>query len=415
MHKKIIRSLWVVLIVFLLATGCVHSEQALNSNSKHDGHERLKVPEPIEINIAAVGDIMVHGPQIRAQYDPEAKNYEFRNNFQFVRNYIEQADIALVNLETTFAGAARGYSSYPLFNSPDAVAIALKDTGFDIVSTVNNHTYDTGMDGMIRTQEVLSEQNMDVIGTRTDESNPEFLIKEVKGIKMGVIGYTYETDPWKGQKTLNGNQVDPAVESLINTFNYDTLDEDLMRIKNQVKMMQSQGAELVVCFIHWGDEYHRSPNNNQIKMAQALSNYGVDIIFGSHPHVLQPISWIQSEVDEHQTLVAYSMGNFLSNQRYEILKNRYTEDGIIVNVKIIKDLELNQIRIEDVSYVPTWVHRYYEKDKPIYEILPVCDALENLAAYHLTSEDSIMRVQNSKNNTIDLIESEPSKQIHIAQ
>lgn len=360
---------------------------------------------PVEIVIGAVGDIMVHGPQLRAQYNPDMDEYNFTNNFKYIKPYLQEADLVIGNLETTFAGKEKGYSSYPMFNSPDTLADSLKEAGFDIISTANNHTIDSGSEGMIRTIEVLEDRGLEVIGTRKEESSENFIIKDVKDIRLGLTAYTYETPIFGDYRTLNALKIPKEIEGLINTFSYEGLDEDLMEMKATADKMKEAGAEVVIFYVHWGEEYQRQPNQYQKYIAGKLIDYGVDIILGSHPHVLQPIELLESIGKYSSPVVVYSMGNFISNQRYEILKNRYTEDGIIVKIKIKKNLQKKALAIDQVSYVPTWVHKYYLNGKAVYEIIPVLDALDNKKDYNLENSQTIWRVENSKNNTLQLIES----------
>ncbi|MCC5909618.1 MAG: CapA family protein [Clostridiaceae bacterium] len=410
--KKIILLLLVTLIalLFLPSYNSKKSQPTLESSQSIEEIPTMKEepipPPPAEIVIAAVGDIMVHGPQLRAQYDSESNQYDFTNNFQFVKDYLKEADLTIGNLETTFAGEEKGYSSFPMFNTPDALADALKEAGFQIISTANNHTIDTGSKGMFRTVDVLESRGLKVTGTRRDENTDNFIIETINDIKVGLTSYTYETPRFGEYKTLNGIKMPKEIEDHINSFSYEYLDEDLLKIEETIKEMKGQGAEVIVFYVHWGEEYQRQPNRYQRYIAHQLSNYGVDIVFGSHPHVIQPIEFIESEDGEQKTLVVYSLGNFLSNQRYEILKNRYTEDGIIVNVKIEKDFKEDHVSIKEVSYIPTWVYRYYPHGKPIFEIIPVVEALENLDSYHITNQQMLWRMQNSKNNTIELIDSQ---------
>ncbi|ABR47552.1 CapA domain protein [Alkaliphilus metalliredigens QYMF] len=400
---------FLLMILCLSISACTSTREDILSNpivavneeieESEEIEENIEIPEPVQIRISAVGDIMVHIPQITAQYNHATKKHDFTNNFQFVKPYIERADLALVNLETTFAGEAQGYSGYPRFNSPDELAYALKKAGFKGVVTTNNHTFDTGELGLLRTIEVLEQYELKPIGTKKQESDESYHIFDIKGIKVGSTAYTYETPPWQGLKTLNGIPVPKELEGNIDSFDYGKLEMDLLKMKRRIQEMKEQGAEVIVFYMHWGHEYHRKPNTHQKQIAQALSNYGVDIIFGSHPHVIQPIEWVQSEVDKHKTLVVYSMGNFISNQRYETLENRYTEDGVIVNVDMVKNFEEQTIKIEEVTIIPTWVNRYWQEGKRMYEILPLIIDIQDPQDYNLT-RDSIKRVQNSKETTI---------------
>lgn len=361
--------------------------------------EDKKKEEPITLQITAVGDIMVHGPQLKAQWNEQAKTHNFDNNFQFVKEYIQHADLALCNLETTFGGKERGYSSFPMFNSPDSLADALRGAGFRCVSTANNHTLDTGLAGVLRTLDVLEEKKMAAFGTRRNTSESSFQILEHKGIKIGLTAFTYETSPWGEFKTLNAIKIPKEAEALIDSFSYESLPQELEKLKRRIQQMKAEGAELVIFYLHWGNEYELEPNPVQRQIAHYLAEEGADIIFGSHPHVLQPMEFIQT--GEKETLVVYSLGNFLSNQRYEILKNRHTEDGIIVNVLLRKDPGNVPLKIEGVTYIPTWIHRYTKGQKLVFEILPLPAALEKPDAYNLTmAKDSLWRAENSLKNTI---------------
>jgi poly-gamma-glutamate synthesis protein (capsule biosynthesis protein) len=403
------------LLCTILLTACnslVHPKATPAMNMREDSStneipaKSMGTPKPIEIQITAVGDVMIHGPQLKAQYNNISGQFDFHNNFRFIKPYIESADIALFNLETTFAGEAEGYSSFPRFNSPDSLAGALKTAGFDVAVTANNHTIDTDMDGVLRTLEVLQAQNFKTVGTRKSDEDPRFLIEDVKGIKVGITAYTYETPAYGKNKTINALILPSALEPLINTFRYDRWAEDLPQMKSTIDAMRSAGAEIIVFYLHWGEEFQQIPNHSQKHIARDLNAHGVDIIFGSHPHVLQPMEWVTNPDHAHQTLVVYSLGNFLSNQRYEILKNRYTEDGMLVHIKVQKDLVSNVTTITHVEYQPTWVHKYVHEGKRVFEILPLPQALEKPQVFHLSSRDSQHRAKLSYNNTSSLLKQE---------
>ncbi|SCY64526.1 CapA family protein [Alkaliphilus peptidifermentans] len=378
-------------------------ETMLEENPEKNGIEIPVVkPQFVDISISAVGDIMVHSPQLTAQYFGD--EYNFDNNFKYIKPYLQSTDLMLGNLETTFGGSDRGYSGYPLFNSPDALATALKEAGFHALATANNHSFDTGRAGILRTIEVLRQENLMPFGTRLNEEEESFIIMEVKGINVGLTSFTYETPRLGNYKAINSIRIPTDTEALIDSFSYEFLEDDLLVMKDRVDKMKDKGAEVLIFCLHWGNEYHQKPSSYQKRIAQELADYGVNIIFGSHPHVLQPIEIISSTDNMNQTLVAYSLGNFISNQRYEYLNNRYTEDGMIVNVTLRKDLINDNIEFSEITFVPTWVHKYRKEGRSVYEIIPLYDALENKEEYNLISSDSIWRAENSKNNTIGLIE-----------
>lgn len=363
-----------------------------NLTTKEDSEDK-------EATIVAVGDVIIHDDQLKAQFNEAAGEYDFENNFKYVKAHIQSADIALGNLETTLAGQAKKYTGYPLFNSPSSIVDAMVNCGFDILSTANNHTIDRGSEGVLSTLKEIQKRNIKAIGTRENESVKPYIIEEVKGIKVGVISYSYETPRKGSSKTLNAIEIPSDVINLVNTFSYEYIDEDLKKIKGQIDEMKSKGAQAIIFFIHWGNEYERKPNVHQIRIANALCDYGVDIILGSHPHVVQPIEFITSEKTGNRCLVVYSMGNFISNQQYERTNNRYTEDGIIVNIDIKKSKLSNSITISGVSYIPTWVHRYTDNNKFVYEILPLTDALVSKDKYNLKKDIEVWRAENSEKST----------------
>ncbi|MBM7616267.1 CapA family protein [Alkaliphilus hydrothermalis] len=412
MKRKIGSILLIVLVLIL--EGCHKQEKEVVLIKEETpvrvtmGEENFQKPAPeyTEIVISGVGDIMVHGPQIRAQFQSDTQKYNFENNFKHVQEYLKNSDLMLGNLETTFGGADKGYSSFPYFNTPDELANALKKAGFDALATANNHSYDTGHEGIIRTLDVLQKEGLKTFGTRKNTKGKSYSILDIKGIKVGLSAYTFETPRWGEFKTINAIRIPKEVEGLIDSFCYEFLEEDLVAIKERVKEIKKEGAELVVFYMHWGNEYKGKPNNYQRQIAQALSDYGVDIIFGSHPHQIQSMEVINSKAEDKQTVVIYSLGNFLSNQRYEILNNRKTEDGIIVNIKMRKNLLNDKIEMQEISYVPTWVHRYFVEGKAVFEIIPTYEVIKDPLQYGITSEKTLWRILNSQENTVKSIESD---------
>lgn len=323
------------------------------------------------ITISAIGDIMAHDDQLKAQFDKDNNTYSFNNNFKYVKPYISNSDLAIANLETTLAGPKAKYSSFPKFNSPDELADAIKDSGVDIVSTINNHTYDRGSDGVYRTLDVLNSKDIEHVGTQKNDEAENFLIKDVDGVKLGITAYSYG-QVYGSTTALNGLNIDYNDLNNLNIFNSSYVDIAFNEIKDTLDVMNNKESDLQVVILHWGDEYTRQPNEFQKELAKKLCDYGVDIIIGSHPHMVQPIEMIKSDENDNETLVIYSLGNFLSNQRNEILNKKYTEDGVIANIGINKNLNTGETKISNVEYIPTWVNKYNNKNgKLTYEIIPL--------------------------------------------
>jgi poly-gamma-glutamate synthesis protein (capsule biosynthesis protein) len=363
--------------------------------------------------IAAVGDILIHSPILTAQYDPAADTFDFNGNYKYVKALISGADLAIANFETSLGGGpSSDYSGYPTFNSPDALAVALKNAGFDMLTTANNHIFDSGEEGFLRTGAKLRELGFDVLGTRTDLSQKRYLVKTVNGIRIGFTDFTYDTGAYGDVRSLNGIPLTETVDALVNTFGYDTLDDDLARIGTVIDDMRADGAELVVVVMHWGNEYETTEDGWETGIAGRLADFGVDVVIGGHPHVLQPIKTISSDVSGKTTLVAYSTGNFISNQRAELMEidnPTYPEDGMILFVRVRKDAATGKASVANVAFLPTWVHKFYAAGGiPAYEILPARDAIAAPADYNLgASPDGLERIRNSLRETLELMAKDP--------
>ena len=359
--------------------------------------------EAVIIRISAVGDIMAHQTQLTAQKQKDG-TYNFENNFQYMQTLFGSSDIMIGNLETTFAGEKKGYSAYPQFNTPDALADAIKISGINLVATANNHTYDNGGEAMLRTLDVLHQKGLETIGTQKTIEEKNYVIREVKGVKIGLASYTYESGKnEQGLKTINGLAVSKAYEPLLNSFDPYEPEADLMKMQEVARKMRADSAEIVVFVVHWGKEYKQVPSDNQVLVANALNEAGVDVIFGSHPHVVQPIDFIVNDFTQHMTFVAYSMGNFISNQRYESMKDYNTEDGLFVGVEIEKEVN-GKATLKQVYYEPTWVNRYKKEGRYYFEVVPARLALENKGAYNIFDEVITKRVESSNARTVQLIE-----------
>lgn len=343
------------------------------ATAKQPAEQSEKTPLQAELSIVCVGDVMSHEPQLRAQYDSASGEYNYENNFKHVKHYIEDADLALCNVETTFAG--KPYTGFPTFSSPDSLAAALKGAGFDVGITANNHMADRNLDGILRTLETLQNQGIQTVGSIKEESEPRYLIQEVNGVKVGIVAFTYETGSGAGSTSLNGNLLSEETAAHINSFNFNTLEEDLPRIKETIDSAKTAGAQVVIAYYHWGEEYQQSASDSQKQLAQETADMGVDVIFASHPHVLQQAEYITAKDTQKKVPVFYSMGNFISNQRTETLGNRYTEQGMIAQVNLTYSEDKGVIKA-DMDAVPTWVDRYYSGGKQVYEIIPLDETLK---------------------------------------
>lgn len=380
--------------------GIASEEIEEDDNNKNEENISEVVNDINTIEIVATGDILIHKEILETQYNSETDEYDFNNNFKYIKEYLEKADLAIGNLETTLSGIENyGFSGYPSFNSPDSLADAMKSAGYDIVANMNNHCLDRDVNGYYRTRKTLVDRGFDVIGTRESIDDKRYIIKDVKGIKVGVISYGYTMTAEDGNFGVNGISIPYDLLQLMNYYHPDTLESDMLNMKEQIELMREDGAEVIVFYMHWGDEYELEPNDIQKQIAQFLADEKVDIIFGTHPHSLQPIDMIQSSNGSSDTAVVYSMGNFLSSQRTERIGNPYTEDGAIVSVKVNKDMETNEITVDIPTYIPTWVNWYGKDGKLFYEVVPA--TIDD--ADYLT-EEGRERIKESFDRTTSVIE-----------
>ena len=259
----------------LVNTSKQEIENQKQENAKKEAEEnKEEEPTDITFTMAAVGDIMCHNTQYNDAYNKDTDTYDFSYVFDDISLYTKTADICIGNLETTFAGKDVGYSGYPTFNTPDSLAYELKDIGIDVLSTAGNHALDKGFDGLSRTIDILNDADIAHTGTyKTQEEQNTILIKYVKGIKIAFVNFTYGT---------NGIKIPSGKEFCVNL-----IDNDL--IKEQLDLAKSQKPDIIIACMHWGNEYKTSPNDTQKELSTFLFQNGVDIILGTHPHVLEPM------------------------------------------------------------------------------------------------------------------------------
>ncbi len=327
--------------------------------------------------VLSTGDIMVHSTQLDGAKVAGTDDYDFSAFFKETAPYFKSADLAVANLEVTFGGTESGkYSGYPAFNTPDSLADVIKESGLNFLLTSNNHSYDTGLFGLKRTAQVLKQKGIEFIGTRETETEPIFAVKDINGIKIGMANYTYETAPANsdaGSKYLNGAKLSAEAYNLVSSFSYNKIEEFYTDAENTIKSMKENGAEFIVFYMHWGNEYKLEANTWQKSIAQKLSNLGVDIIIGSHPHVIEPIELIHSEDGQNTTVCLYSTGNAVSNQRQEIMNPEcptgHTEDGMLFTYTLKKDAD--GVTLQSLDLIPTWVNKYRGGSGYQYTIYPL--------------------------------------------
>lgn len=358
------------------------SQGSSNTPSPTDGTELPTEEAPQLVSTATVlstGDILMHGKVINSGKQDDG-SYNFDSIFQYVKSYSQAADFSVANLETTLCGTDNGYAyaGNPKFNCPDAIVDSLKGAGFDMLLTANNHADDTSLVGYKRTLNVVREKGLDTLGTYLSADEQKWTIEEVNGIKIGMVCYTYSDGfSQNGYPLLNYNEV--GENGILNYFTYDKLPEFYTQLQGYLDEMKAAGAEATVVYLHWGEEYKwktgEGPNANQTAMAQKLCDMGVDVIVGGHPHVVQPVDLLTSGTDaEHKTIVLYSMGNAVSNQRKEEMQQSeptgHTEDGVLFCVTFAKYSD-GSVCVDSAELIPTWVNMHANSGSTEYNILPL--------------------------------------------
>ena len=325
-------------------------------------------------SIGVTGDILIHSPMLTGAKQDDG-SYDFNGYFRYIQEYYEDFDFMIANLEVTLGGEEAGkYVGYPTFNCPDSIVDALKGAGVDMMLTANNHCYDTGHEGFLRTQLVLLEKEMLYLGTRPSEETNNYVVQDVNGVKIGMACYTYESKrSTNGQKYLNGIKVSTEDTNLLNSFSYDYLSQFYTEIEETLAAMEADGADVTMLFLHWGNEYQLKPSSYQTKISQELCELGVDFIIGGHPHVIQPFTTLTSTTG-HETYCLYSIGNAVSNQRRESLETaanpEHTEDGMVFSVEFEKWSD-GTVNISGMDVLPTWVDRVISGGERIYTIVPL--------------------------------------------
>ena len=336
------------------------------------------MPEPEHVvstaTIVSTGDILMHMPVISS--GASASGYNFNSIFRYITDDIKAADYAVANLETTLAGTDNGYkyAGFPNFNSPDAIVDAVKEAGFDMLLTANNHSYDTTLVGYKRTLEVVRGAGLETLGTYLSADEQKWTIEDINDIKVGMLCYTYATGVGSnGGPQLNGNAAIKEA-GICNYFTYSNLPAFYSEVEGYWDEMKQAGAEATVLYIHWGTEYQLSPNQTQTDMAQQLCDLGIDVIIGGHPHVVQPMDLLTSTTDpDHKTVILYSMGNAVSNQRagnISTISTAHTEDGVLFSITFSKYSD-GTVYLEDVNLTPTWVYMNSNSGSRQYNIVPL--------------------------------------------
>lgn len=342
------------------------------------------------VRIKAVGDIMAHKMQIQYAYNRGGGAYDFSDSFTYVKDFLSDADIAIGNYETT-TNPNREYAGYPRFNTPPEYIEAIADAGFDILTTANNHSLDTDLEGVYTTMEYIEKAGISHVGSQA-EGEDNILYKTVNGIKLAFLSYTYGA---------NGKVDLLQVQAEIPELNY--LNPE--KIQNDIRRAKSKGADFVVVYPHWGIEYQSYPSENQIELGRNMVEWGADLVIGNHPHVVQPYEFVQAS-DGRKGFIAYALGNFISFQNLENNGDIRVEQAVTYDISLSKNKETGEKTIGEIRSHPIWVGIKYNDYGQSIQTHLAEDFLEGGKFYGELNENQVHRAKQAFDMTNETIENE---------
>lgn len=425
---KINRKIFSILLISLFLVSCSSNESEIdtekkvvrtsdlleNINSSEIGEDNKKISdhkEDIEegsvkktkdqnveeknvevqtVKIKAFGDIMAHLAQIQYAYNKGGGNYDFSDSFSYVKDYISDADISIGNYEST-TNENMEYTGFPRFNTPKEYIYALKDAGFDILTTANNHSLDTDKEGLFKTLEAMDEVGISHVGSQKSKAN-KILYKDVNGIKLAFLAYTYGA---------NGLVDLTEVREEVAELNY--LHEE--EIKSDIKEAKANGVDFIIVYPHWGIEYHSDPSDYQIELGRNMIEWGADLVIGNHPHVVEPYEYYKAS-DGRDGFIAYALGNFISFQNLENNNDIRTEQSVSYEIDLSKNPKDGSTNIDNIEAHPVWVGVKYTDFGQSVQTHMAEDFLNDGKYYDEIDDYQRSRVQRAFDMTLETINKE---------
>ena len=334
--RKVLVYLLGVLSISGIIFSCIYF---LTASDKEGGTSKKDSDSSVRTaRVVANGDILIHDA-LYYTAKKEDGSYDFNPFFEYVKPWIEGADLAIGDFEGTISDRSP-LGGYPLFNAPVQIADTMKDVGYDVVDLAHNHILDTGLYGLKYTDKVFKERGLDTIGVHADKNRSEdkILIKEVNGIKIAILAYAYG---------YNGMDANLTAEDRTNHLS--DLDEEKM--KEEIQRAEKE-ADVTVVMPQMGVEYKLEPTEEQKALYHKMIEWGADVVFGGHPHVIEPAETVEKDGDKK--FIIYSMGNFVSNQRMERMENKWPERGLLMDVTFEKTND--KTTVKTVKAHPTLVY-----------------------------------------------------------
>ncbi|WP_371853594.1 CapA family protein [Enterococcus hulanensis] len=346
------------MIMLLLLSGCSSNEPEKDTKESTSKTSEAKSTSPVKLNFSAVGDNLIHDFIYDHLRQPDG-TYRFDEMYEPTQYLNKDRDLSYINLETICGGEELGLSGYPTFNGPTQVLDSLHNAGYNWLSAASNHTMDKGEEGIVKQLEYLEKYpDITVTGSQKSPEAQRLHVKNIKGVKVGLMSYTFG---------LNGIPLPEGKDYLVNLIDEEQIKQDMQELNKQ--------SDVQIVSMHWGEEYQFVPNENQTQLAQLLSDAGVDVIVGGHPHVIQPMDYLTGK-SGNQTLVMYSLGNFISSQaendRMLGGMGRWTIDY---------DKEKKAVKFEQVEFWPTIT--YIGDNYQTYKTYALKDYTDELANQHM--------------------------------
>ena len=366
--------------ILLLITSFLISYLFSLSQIQSSFDNKIEIDSVVVVRIAVVGDLMCHSPQFN--YAKVSKDsFDFNPVYRYIKENLENADFTFGNLETVIGEKGSTYLGYPRFKSPKDYVTALAQNGFDFLCFANNHTLDQGEQGVLNTIRTLNENNIGYTGAFNSQSDRDSIrILKLNGIKIALLAYSYGT---------NGSVIPKGKDYLINLIDYNLIEKDIHTAKQY-------GAEIVLVNFHFGNEYQRFPSDYQKEVVKKTIEFGADLITASHPHVIQPIEFYKTNgATLDSGIAAYSLGNFISNQR-----QRYTDAGVILYLILEKNLNTKKIALKSVEYLPTWVFKGKTEFGNEFLILPL---QKNFDSFNFLSQTDKAKMKQALIDTEEII------------
>ncbi|WP_243387964.1 CapA family protein [Bacillus kexueae] len=375
--KKIAAIIFLISIVLLFGVIAFQTSESNPFSTKKESAElptRALASETksfhSSITIAAIGDILIHRP-VYEDAKAQDGSYNFKPMIENVMHLLSEPDFTIANQESIIGGTEIGLSSYPSFNSPYEVADAFKEAGVDLMTMANNHTLDRGEKAILNAISHYNKIGMHYVGSYESEQDANTLrIINVQGIKLGFLSYTYGT---------NGIPVPKGKNHLVSLIDQEKIKQDLQKLKSE--------SDVIIVNMHWGLEYQSYPSNEQKELAKFLANEGAHVIIGHHPHVLQPMEWIENNAGD-KSIVIYSLGNFLSAQ-----KGNGKDVGGVFTLTIEKNItsNVNTITLKNPTLIPTFVSSQHSRNYRVDELETINSNLYQEVIAHMNQwiDDSV--------------------------